>query len=88
MALVPQHRGLRPDVAYELGGGIGTSLIKRWRVVAWLSSKKNSDHPAPDEPVGFVDFDAHPCGFRSGRYCGDVRNVQLSIQPAAARPPR
>lgn len=68
---------------YLLGGGVGTTEFKRWRVLAWLSATK-SDAELPNGPVagewyGTATFAVKECGGMFDGYCGVTGGVNLTI---------
>jgi hypothetical protein len=63
---------------YQVGGGIGTSEARSWRVVAWLSHMNLADKLASGDVFCTTLFTLHSCGAYGG-YCGETRDVDCAL---------
>lgn len=64
---------------YDIGGGLGSTEHKRWRVVAWISKSEDVGRPQPGEWYGTRVFSAKDCGVAHSGYCGKMIDVDLEI---------
>jgi hypothetical protein len=68
---------------YMIGGGVGTTEHRRWRVLAWLSATEPVDAlpegPASGEFFGTTLFMVDACGGTFDGYCDLTTGVDFTI---------
>jgi hypothetical protein len=69
---------------YEVGEGIGTTMTRDWRLVAWLSHRA-SDVVAIEKGDVYctVVFSIRSCGVQYGDYCGVTQGVGCTLETVA-----
>ena len=72
---------------YLIGGGVGTTEFKHWRVLAWLAEAESTDvpaeGPASGEWYGTTQFVVDECGGAFGDYCSITNGVDFTIDTQA-----
>jgi hypothetical protein len=73
---------------YSVGGGIGSSLIGDWQLVAWLSHRTPSelnqaDGFDPGDALCSVAYHVRGCGAGTRGYCGVTAGVNCELAPLA-----
>lgn len=83
----PLSASVKPDgglpVAYRVGGGLGTSPVKDWKVIAWINRADAGAAPAPGDWWGEATFALRDCmcSTTTACYCaGATANVTLDRQ--------
>jgi len=64
---------------YLIGGGVGTTDSRQWRLLAWLSTAEEPEGLDPGEWFGTTTFTIKKCGSFFGGYCGVRGGVDLTI---------
>jgi hypothetical protein len=66
---------------YDVSEGVGTSDLKHWRMVAWLSHGGDArGQPAADEPSCTAAFELESCSAGYGGYCTTTDDIDCAIK--------
>jgi hypothetical protein len=69
---------------YVVGGGVGSSTVGSWQLVAWLSARTAPQAslltgPDPGDASCSVAYTVGGCGPGQGGYCGVTPNVDCAL---------
>ena len=69
---------------YVVGGGMGTSEVRQWRVLAWIAESEALEGPGGGAWYGTRLFELEKCGAPHGDYCGIAEGVDFAIDSRVA----